>query len=413
MQEEGMARKLGKLTVVQVRNAKTGLHSDGGGLYLQVTDGAKSWLFRYRVPNGRERFMGLGSLNTISLADVRAAAQKCRAMRLQGVDPIEARKAERATRALAQHSGTTFKQAAEQLMIDHAAGWKNTKHQAQWRTSLEQYAYPVLASLPVQSINTELVLKCIQPIWTQVPETAGRVRGRIEQVLDWAKAREMREGENPARWRGHLDHLLPPRKKVARVKHHAALPYTEVGKFMHKLRQLGGLQSDALEFVILTAARTGEAMGMRGREIDWSAKTWTVPGERMKAGRPHVVPLSDRALKILKARAPKDRDALIFASGTGRPIGDFALGRINRGLGYQITTHGFRSTFKDWAGDCTAFPNEVSEAALAHAVGDKVEAAYRRGTALEKRRELMAAWADYCNRITPPDAKVIPIGAHR
>lgn len=402
-----MARKIGRLNAVSVRNAKAGMHADGGGLYLQVTNsGAKSWLFRYSVGE-RERYCGLGSLSTASLQAARSEAQKCRQMRLQGVDPIEARKAGRAAAALSASRGTTFKEAAETLIRSRSDGWKNAKHAHQWRRTLEVYAFPVLGSLPVDGVTTDHVMKVLEPIWLDKPETASRVRGRIEAVLDSAKARGIRDGENPARWHGHLDHLLPSRAKVRKVKHFAALPYVEIGAFTRKLRERGGIASQALEFLILTCARTSEVAGMREREIELKSATWTVPAERMKAGIEHVVPLTSRAVAILRARQTGDPDALIFPGTKGRPISDMTLTMVHRRLGYKITTHGFRSTFRDWAGDCTRCPRDVAEMCLAHAVGDAVEQAYRRGTALEKRRMLLDEWTKYCE--TAAHGKVIPL----
>ncbi|MPZ36940.1 MAG: DUF4102 domain-containing protein [Rhizobiales bacterium] len=411
-----MARKTHKLTNVGVKNAKVGMHSDGGGLYLQVTDKhARSWLFRYAV-NGRERYCGLGSLTTVSLADARQEAQRCRQMRLQGIDPIEARKAGRAAQALAASQGTTFKEAAEALIALKGKSFKaSSQTEDTWRQTLEDYAYPVIGGLPVAAITTDHVLKVLEPLWHMKPATAGKLRGRIETVWNSYKARnpEAKLGSNPAQWRGHLDHLLSKRKRGG---HHPALPYAEVGAFMAKLRTRPRITSDALEFVILTASRAGEVSGMRMQEVNFAKALWTVPKERMKMTRDHLVPLSDRALELIRKHAKDDLDALVFPSTEGTEMAGTTLSRVHRNLGdYRdrdgrpITTHGFRSTFRDWAGDCTAFPEEICEFAIAHVKGDEAEAAYRRSTALEKRRELMKAWAEYCDRIMPTDAKVIPI----
>jgi integrase len=401
-----MRRKTNRLSPATVRNAEPGLYPDGGNLYLQVAEsGARSWLFRYGM-GGRERWMGLGPVTDVGLAEARDAALECRRLRREGVDPIENRRAQRAANALAKHQGTTFQECALKLVASHESAWRNEKHRQQWRNTLETYAYPVMGSVAVQAIDTALVLKVLEPIWTTKPETASRVRGRIEAVLDWAKARGIRSGENPARWKGHLDHLLPALSKVRKVHHHAALPYAELPAYMQKLRQREGGSARALEFVILTAARTGEALGMRWPEIDLKAKVWTVPESRMKGGREHRVPLSSAAIAVLKAAGPGE--GLVFAN-KGRPLSDMALAMLHRRMGCEITTHGFRSAFKDWAAERTTFANEVSEAALAHIVGDKVEAAYRRGDLFDKRRRLMDAWGQFC-ATAKEIAKVVPIG---
>jgi integrase len=390
-----MAREIHRLTAAKVKNAKSGMNPDGGGLYLQLTQtGAKSWLFRY-VINGKERFMGLGSLRDVSLTDARGEASKCRELVRNRVDPIENRKAQRAAAELAKHAGTTFKDCAKQLVASHEAGWRNSKHREQWRTTLENYAYPVLGSLAVQSVDTAHVMKAIEPIWATKTETASRTRARIEAVLDWATARGMRSGANCARWKGHLDRLLPKPSKVRKVVHHRALPYADIGAFMAKLQKHSGNGPRALEFLVLTASRTGEVANMRWPEVDLAGKLWTVPAGRMKGEREHRVPLSAPAVAILKAMGPKDQ-GLVFPGSSGRPLSDMSLTMLHRRMGYKVTTHGFRSTFRDWAGDRTSFPREVAEAALAHAIGDKAEQAYRRGDALEKRRRLMNSWAQYC-----------------
>lgn len=401
-----MARQINKLTDTKVRSAKKGMHADGGGLYLQVIEsGAKSWLFRYAA-HGRERYCGLGSLNTVSLQAARSEAQKCRQMRLEGIDPIEARKAARSANALAAIQGITFQEAAEELIASKSPGWKKAKHARRWRQSLKDYAYPVLGVLAVSSITTDHVLRVLKPIWTTKPETAGRVRARIEAVLDSYRAlnREMNLGPNPARWKGNLDHWLGKRPKA---QHFPALPYEQIGLFMPALRaRTESTPGDCLEFTILTATRYGESTGARVGEIDFAKAEWQIPADRMKMTMPHVVPLSKRALEIARKYAEgKGADTLLFPNDGDRQLTDMALTRAHRGLGdyrdkdgRKITTHGFRSTFRDWAGDCTAFPQEIAEFALAHVVGDDAEAAYRRSTAIEKRRELMKAWAAFCGQ---------------
>jgi integrase len=393
-----MAREMGKLKALQVSRAtKPGYLGDGGGLLLQVrTSGAKSWVYRYRS-NGRLREMGLGSLDAVCLADARQRAHECRQMRGRGIDPLEHRKAGHARAALDAAKTVTFGECAASYIEAHKAGWKNAKHAKQWSATLATHAASINA-LPVQGIDTQLVIKVLEPIWTAKPETASRVRGRIESVLDWAKVRGYREGENPARWKGHLDHLLPARSKVRRVSHHAALPYPEMGAFMETLRGQESVGAAALEFAILTAARTGEVIGARWDEIDRRAGTWTIDGARMKSGRTHRVPLSRPALAVLERMDEVRESEFIFPGGRrGKGLSNMALLQtLRRMKRSDLTAHGFRSTFRDWTSECTAFPREVAEAALAHSVESKVEAAYRRGDLFEKRARLMDAWAKHC-----------------
>jgi integrase len=399
-----MARTIGKLTALKVDKAKRpGMYGDGGGLYLRVThDGAKNWVFRFML-NGRPRWMGMGPLHTVHLAEARKRAGEHRLRRHDGIDPIEARRAERQQARLDAAKAVTFKECAESYIKAHRAGWRNGKHAAQWQATLATYAEPVIGKLSVQAIDTGLVLKVLEPIWTAKPETAGRVRGRIESILDWAKVRGYRAGENPARWRGHLDKLLPARGKVQKVEHHAAMPYAALPAFLIKLRGQEGIAARALEFAILTAARTGETIGARWPEFDLLDKTWTVPPERMKAGRAHRVPLSARALAILKEmqllRPAGDADGYVFPGGkAGRPLSNMAFLMLLRRMGHaDLTAHGFRATFKTWASECTGVQNEIVEASLAHVIGSKVEQAYRRGDLFERRRRLMQQWATFCN----------------
>jgi integrase len=410
-----MARRINRLSPADLRTKQPGLHPDGGGLYLQVTaaqDGtlSRSWIFRFAV-GGRERKHGLGSLKDVGLAEARDAASKCRLMRREHVDPIERRAADRADRHLAAAKSITFDKAADRYVAAHRAGWRAAKHVMQWRKTLADYAGPVFGKLPVGAIDTSLVMQVLEPIWSTKPETAGRVRGRIEAVLDWAQARGFREAQNPARWKGHLSKLLPARSKVRKVRHHPALPYAEVGSFMAALRSQEGTGARALEFAILTAARTGETIGAKWSEIDFVDATWTVPAERMKGGqREHRVPLGLGALSILQRMHALRQNEFVFPGDRpGKPISNMAmlqlLERMGRG---DITVHGFRSTFRDWAAERTSFPREVVEAALAHAVGDKVEAAYRRGDLFEKRRKLMSAWEVACARPARA-ASVVPL----
>jgi integrase len=413
-----MARTIGKLSAVKVDRLKEpGVYSDGGGLYLQVTgDGKKhvnkSWLFQFKV-HGRERQMGLGPIHTVTLAEARTKATECRKLRLEGIDPIDARRAARGLAALENAKAMTFKACAEAYIEAHRAGWRNAKHAAQWDSTLATYAYPVFGSMPVQSVDVALVMKVIGPIWTTKTETASRVRGRIESALDWAKTRGFRSGENPARWRGHLENLLPRRSKVQKVKHHAALPYPEIGAFMVALRSQEGVGAQALEFTILTAARTGEALGARREEFNADTTVWTVPAKRMKVDRmEHRVPLSPAASAIVKRMLASHDCEFVFPGGNAKmPVSNDAMSTVlERMERTDITVHGFRSTFSDWAAEMTNFPREAVEMALAHVVKSKVEAAYRRGDLLEKRRPLMEAWAGYCAK-PASDGKVVPIGS--
>jgi integrase len=394
---------------------KPGMHADGGGLYLQVTaSGAKSWIFRFML-HGKAREMGLGPLHTISLAEARERAKECRKLRLDGIDPVEARKAKRAEERLAAATVMTFADCAERYIAAHRASWRNPKHAAQWPSTLQTYAYPVFGSLPVQAIDTALVTKTIEPIWHDKPETASRVRGRIEAVLDWAKVRGYRNGENPARWRGHLDKLLPARAKVRKVEHHAALPYGEMGDFVGALREQEGIGARALEFMILTAMRTGEVIGARWDEFDLADKVWTVPADRMKTGKEHRVPLSPAAVAIIdQMQAARVNDhQFVFPGGKlGKPLSNMAMLKLLKRMGHggQLTVHGFRSSLRDWAAERTSYPREVAEMALAHTIGDKVEAAYRRGDLFTKRRRLMEEWAKHC-RLTNQAGKVVAINA--
>jgi integrase len=351
--------------------------------------------------------MGLGPLHTVSLSEARTKAREARQLRLEGVDPIDARQAKRSQAKLDAAKSMTFRQCAEAYIAAHAPGWKNAKHAAQWPSTLEDYVYPVFGFLPVQSVDVGLVMKVLEPLWQTKPETASRVRGRIEAVLDWAKARGYRNGENPAQWRGHLDKLLPARSRaklavrqiMGRQEHLTALPYSELPAFMTELRQHDGIEARALEFTILTAARTNEVVGMRWNEIDLDKGVWTVPAARMKAGREHRVPLGDDALAIL--RGLDETAGRVFPIAPHTPL-RFLRTQLRR---EEITIHGFRSAFSDWCSERTNFPAEVREMALAHAVSDKVEAAYRRGDLFQKRRDLMDAWARYA---AGSEAEVVP-----
>ncbi len=373
-----------------------GRYGDGHGLYLQVLSPTnRSWLFRFERA-GRERWMGLGALHVFSLKEARERARRVKQLLADGTDPLEARAAERAQRALKSARTITFEAAARQYFDAHERQWRNEKHRAQFLSTLQAYAFPKIGALPVAAIDTGLVLKVIEPIWQDKTETANRVRGRIESVLDWATVRGYRTGDNPARWRGHLSEVLPAREKIQKTVHHAALPFAELPEFMAALDQREGIAARALELTILTAARTGETIGATWDEIDLKEKSWTVPAGRIKGGREHRVPLSERALEVLRA-LPREKDnPFVFIGPRKGGLSNMAmaatLGRMGRN---DVTIHGFRSTFRDWAAERTNYPNHVVEMALAHVVGDKVEAAYRRGDLFAKRVRLMAEWAKY------------------
>jgi integrase len=402
-----MRREGNKLTAAAVRAAtKPGLYGDGHGLYLQISSfNTKSWVFRFML-DGRARKMGLGPLHTVSLADARKRAAEARLKAYDGIDPIDDKHAQRAQKRLTAAKAMTFKQCADAYVQANRAGWKNPKHAKQWATTFGKTT-AVINDLPVSAIDTGLVLKVLEPIWTMKPETAVRVRGRIESVLSWAKVHGYRDGENPARWRDHLDQILPKKSRIAAVEHLDALPYREMPAFMAELRAQEGVTARALEVLILTAARSGEVLGAHWSEIDFDTKLWTISASRMKARREHRVPLSDRTIEILEG-LPREGER-VFA-GLGR---DDMLDCL-RQLRDDGTVHGMRSSFRDWAGETTAYPHEMCEIALAHTVGNKVEAAYRRGDMMEKRRRLMADWATYCAQ---PPAKsrenIVSIGGGR
>ncbi len=363
--------------------------------------------------DSRPREMGLEPVNVISLAEARKRAAECRRMRHDGIDPIEARRAQRDQKKLEAAKSMTFDACADAYIEAHQASWRNEKHRDQWRNTLNSYASPVFGSMPVQAVDVALVMKALEPIWKTKPETASRLRGRIEAVLDWAAVRGYRKGENPARWRGHLDKLLPARAKIQKVEHHAALPYDQIGEFSAALRGQEGIGARALEFLILTAARTGEIIGARWGEVDLEDKIWVVPETRMKAGREHRVPLSGAALTILKQMNEiRDGDFVFPGGKKAKPLSNMAMLAVLRRMGRNdLTAHGFRSTFRDWAAERTNFPREVVEMALAHTIESKVEAAYHRGDLFQKRRQLMEAWARYC--ASGPGAEILEISGVR
>jgi len=392
-----MPRKARELSPLEVRRlSQTGRWSVGGvdGLALQVTGtGARSWVLRLSLA-GKQREMGLGSFPSVTLAGAREKARAYRAQVQTGDDPIARRVAAVSAAAAERSLLQTFDKTAEAYIAQHEASWKNAKHAAQWTATLQTYAYPVLGRMQVRDITAAHVIKAIEPIWASKTETATRVRSRIELVLDYATARGLRQGPNPARWRGNLDAALPKASKLTKVEHHAAVPVVEAPAFMHSLRQQPGMGARALEFVILTAARSGEVRGVTWTEIDLQSGLWTVPAARMKGGREHRVPLSQAALALLRVMGPREPGDIIFPGLKGS-LSDMSLTAVLRRMKVQATVHGFRSTFRDWVSECTHFPGEVAEMALAHAVGDKVEAAYRRGDLLARRMQLMQDWGQY------------------
>jgi integrase len=408
-----------KLTDRMIRQAKTpGVYPDGGGLYLQVTlgkDGTprRSWFVRLRLPHGKSRDMGLGRVDLVPLKTAREHAAAARQQAKAGQDPVATKEAARVTAAIEEARAITFRQCAERYIAGRDSSWRNEKHAAQWPSTLALYVYPVFGDQPVAAIDTPMVLKALEPIWVAKTETASRVRGRIEAILDWARVHEYRHGENPARWKGNLAFALPARGKAKPRGRHAALAFADMPAFWADLAERDGGGARALRFAILTAARTGEVIGARWEEMDFAKATWTVPAARMKSGRIHRVPLSAPALAVLAQCGVNTSGPVFQSAQPGKPLSNMALlmtlRRMNRA---DLTAHGFRSTFRDWVAEQTDFSGETAEAALAHAIGDKVEAAYRRGDLFEKRRRLMDAWGAYC--VTPSsghDAVVAPISA--
>jgi len=404
-----MAQTIGRLSAISIASKGPGYHADGGSLYLRVVGNSRGWIFRYSI-HGKTRDMGLGSVATISLAAARKLAAKYRALLEEGFDPIEQRRGQRAAQRIAAAKNLTFDECAREYIKEHEDGWLNSKHRAQWRSTLEQYASPVFGKLPAAAIDVGMVLRALKPIWNIKRETARRLRGRIEAILDWARVHSYRSGENPARWKGNLEEALPGNARI--IEHHPALPHAEIGAFMAALRARGELGARVLEFTILTAARTGEAVGATWDEIDLAAKIWKVPAARMKGKREHRVPLSAPALAILQQAEKIRGQEFVFPSVTHRRLSDMAMLKVLERMGRpDLTVHGFRSTFRDWAAERTNFPREVVEMALAHRVGSDVELAYRRSDFLERRRRLMVAWAEYC--ASDGAADVVPLRAIR
>jgi integrase len=406
-----------KLTAKRVSKAlkHPGRYHDGHGLILQVKspDNA-SWILRYER-GGRERWHGLGPLHTVGLAEARERAKRARLQLLDGVDPVDAKRAAKAQRALEAAKAMSFRECAMAYIAQRETKWRNAVHRVQWSASLRAYVFPVIGELLVNTIDTGLVLKCIEPHWSAKTETMSRVRGRIEAILDWAQVRGYRSGENPARWRGHLEHLLPARTRLD-VEHFAALPYAELPAFMIELRACQGAAARALEFLIHTAARSGEILGMQHNEVDLAEAVWTIPAIKVKNAREHRVALSKAAVNLLRGLPHEAGNSFVFigsrpGSGLARNAMAKLLGRLRPG----VSVHGFRSSFRDWAAERTAFPREVAELALAHRVGTEVERAYQRGDLLQKRFMLAEAWSKFAS--SPPVTKagdaVVPMRAPR
>ena len=402
-----MARGIHRLTQLQIRRAKKRRWlCDGGGLYLQE---GRAWIFRYKIA-GRTRMMGLGPLALVDLTQARELALAARRQLYAGIDPLQSRAKVRAAAA----KTITFDDAVGRYLEAHSAGWRNPKHRQQWGNTLATYAAPVIGKLSVDAVDTGLVMRVLEPIWQTKPETASRLRGRVESVLAWATVRGYRTGDNPARWKNHLDHLLPSRSKVRQVQHHAALPYAELPAFMAKLREEDGIAARALEFLILTAVRSGDIFGQRRDDappLQWShldleQAVWTIP--RTKSGAEHRVPLSGTALAVLKQMAPhRDSSDVVFPGlRRGHALSNDAFLRLLDRMGVDCTAHGFRATFKTWAGERTGFAREIVEACLTHTISDELERAYRRGSFFDKRRRLMDQWAAFC--LASP-AAVVPL----
>jgi integrase len=417
-------RTIGRLTAIKVKTAKprsggkTALLCDGGGLWLQVTSGKdgqinKSWVFRYAAAGTttsrtgrtyrRERQMGLGPLHTVGLAEAREMARDARLLVRQGKDPLDAKHASRAASRAPRAKRRTFAEVTEDYLRKNEDSWKSAVHRGQWRSTLRDYILPVLGPLAIEEIDTEVVLKVLEPIWTAMPETAGRIRGRIETVLDFAG----RNASNPARWKGHLEHKLAKRNKARTVKHLAALPYTAIGGFMTELRGVSSIAARALELTILCATRTNETMGTRWCEFDLDERLWIIPANRTKRDKEHRVPLSDAAISIVNAMAAICQDDRVF------PMGAHDMRLCLQALRPGITVHGFRSTFRSWAGGCTMHPRDVCETALGHSIGNAAEQAYQRDALVAKRRVLMADWADFCTGDRAANVVRMDVGRQR
>lgn len=409
-----MPKKLSNaLTPLTVKNAKPGRHADGGGLHLLVKEsGARSWVYRFML-NGKSRDVGLGTAGTggISLAGARDARDALRLKVKGGIDPLEERQREAAGALAAAQAtkaaGITFRTVAEGYIGANEGSWRNDKHRQQWKNTLATYVYPVIGDLPVAEVVTPHVLQILEPIWKAKAETANRLRGRMETILDAAKARGYRDGENPARWRGHIAQILPVRSRLTRG-HHKAMPYNAIPAFVGALHQREAVSALALEFTILTSARTGEVIGAKWAEVDLDKAIWTVPASRMKAGKEHRVPLSPRAVEILKSTQGL-RTEWLFPATKGGSMSGMAMSMLLRRMKADVTVHGFRSSFRDWSAECTGYAHEVAEMALAHNIDNKVERAYRRGDLFDKRRRLMDDWAAYCTMPATAVGNITPI----
>lgn len=397
----GKAHKITPLAVSRLN--KPGVYSDGAGLYLRVTEGgSKHWIFRFTLA-GKAHWMGLGPYPEVTVDEARKEALEARRKKRAGINPITQRKAE------ARNDSKSFQECANEYIASHRSGWKNPKHADQWTNTIATYCGPIIGKLPVKAVDVGLVMRVLDPIWTTKAETANRLRGRIESILDWATVRGYREGENPARWKGHLENLLPKSSRVKRITHHAALGYAQIGELMVSLRQQAGIAAKALEFAILTACRSGEVRLAAWDEIDLNSRIWVIPGERMKAGKEHRIPLSDAAMAVLNQMEHSAK--LIFPGrAEGKPLSDMSLSAVLRRMGRDdLTVHGFRSTFRDWASESTNYPRDVAEMALAHAIGNKVEAAYRRGDLFAKRTRMMEDWAKFCGTVQNEHARIASI----
>lgn len=406
------SRQLHRLNALRIsKEVEPGLHADGGGLYLQISaSGSRSWVFRFKLA-GRAREMGLGALASVSLAEARALAASHRKSLADGIDPIEARRGQQRQERADRLSAMTFREGADAYMESLEPSWKNPKHAQQWRNTLRDYAYPVMGNAYVADVDTAAILRVLRPIWSKKTETANRLRGRIERILDAARVLGMRTGENPARWRGHLDKILPKYERTRRTQHHAALAWADTPSFVRDLRAREDATAEMLYLTILTCARTNEMLEARASEFDLDRAVWNVPAERMKMGRAHRVPLCPSAVASVRRAIDKSGpDGYLFPGRKkGKPCSNMAmlnlLGRMRRD---EITVHGFRSTFRDWVAECTEHPDSLAEMALAHVVGNKVEGAYRRGDMLERRRSMMERWADYCDGKTGTVTSLVP-----
>lgn len=403
-----LAKELSPIEVSRIHNKGLNFVGVIPGLGLQVKGNARSWVLRTRIA-GKTRDIGLGGFPAVTLAQARESARAMRVKVTQGIDPIQERRERQISLRAARGKLITFSEAMDRFLEDRGAEWRNSKHKQQWENTLTTYAVPTLGALHVKDIGLAHILNVLRPIWKTKTETASRLRGRIENILDWAKVHGYRETENPARWKGNLDKVLSAPTKTKVVKHHPALPYADIGSFMEALTARPGIAAQALQYCILTAGRSGEVRGATWREIDLRKAEWTIPAERMKAGKEHRVSLSPRALEILQQLAIGHADEIIFKAPRGGMLSDMTLGAVLKRMDVRVTVHGFRSTFRDWAGETTGFSREVIEHALAHQLKDKAEAAYARGTLMQKRQKLMDAWGSFCAQPNAAEAQVLQI----